>query len=56
MIRFSYVVETLRGTDGVDTRADNGLRLDLDIPAWSVQKEEMQDMSLNFVKKIFRGL
>ena len=44
MIRFSYVVETLRGTDGVDTRAENGLRMDFDVPAWTVQKEEMQDI------------
>ena len=48
---YTYFVETLRGTDGYGTRAENGLRLDFDVPSWTVQKEEMQDI-LHWLDKV----
>lgn len=39
---YTYYVDTLRGTDGFGTRVEGGLCLDCDVPAWTVEKEDMQ--------------
>ena len=48
---YTYYVDTLLGTDGYGTRAQNGLRMDLDIPEWTVKKEEMEDI-LHWLDKV----
>ena len=41
---YTYYMDTLRGTDGFGRRAENGLCLDMDIPAWTVEKNDMQNI------------